>query len=80
MEYDVLAFGQDLIAARPRLRQTALNLAGDAGDAGQLVQQAMTDAWRSRGQFKPGQDLDDWLHHILRDRIEGEPRSFAPND
>jgi DNA-directed RNA polymerase specialized sigma24 family protein len=80
MEYDVLAFGQDLIAARPRLRRTALNLAADAADAGQLVQQAMTDAWRSRGEFRPGQNLDDWLHRILTGRIDGERRSFAPED
>jgi RNA polymerase sigma-70 factor (ECF subfamily) len=76
MEHDILAFGQDLIAARPRLRQRALKLAGQPEKAGQLVQQTMADAWRARDAFKPGQDLDAWLGGILRHRI-GESRSFA---
>jgi len=67
MEHDILAFGQDLIAARPKLRQAAQSLAGR--DAGDLVTKIMDDAWRERGQYRPGQDL-------LR-RAAGEQRSFA---
>jgi DNA-directed RNA polymerase specialized sigma24 family protein len=74
MEHDILAFGQDLIAARPKLRQAAQRLAGH--DAGRLVVQIMDDAWRARGQFRPDQDLDVWLQGLLR-RAAGEPRSFA---
>ena len=77
MATDVLAFGQNLIAARPRLRQSALRLARGPEDAGDLVRKTMMDAWRRREAFSPGQDLDDWLRGILRDRIIGEPRSFA---
>jgi DNA-directed RNA polymerase specialized sigma24 family protein len=77
MEQDILAFGQDLIAARPRLRRAALRITGRDDDAGELVQQTMTDAWRERARFEPGQNLDDWLRGILRDRICGERRSFA---
>jgi DNA-directed RNA polymerase specialized sigma24 family protein len=76
MEHDILAFGQDLIAARPRLRERALRLAGHPDRAGQLVQQTMKEAWRDRDAFEPGQDLDDWLRTILRRRI-GASRSFA---
>ena len=77
MEHDILAFGHDLIAARPRLRQSALTAAGQADEAGRLVQRTMTRAWRARDAFEPGQDIDDWLHGILRDLIIDEPRSFA---
>lgn len=76
MEHDILAFGHDLIAARPRLTRAARNLAGATSDPGRLVTRTMDDAWRSRGQFRPGQDLDAWLHGLLR-RVAGEPRSFA---
>ncbi len=77
MVQDILAFGQDLIAARPSLRQSALRVAKHPDDAGDLVQKTMTEAWRDRDAFSPGQDLDAWLRGILRDRIVGEPRSFA---
>ena len=77
MEHDILAFGHDLIAARPRLRQRALSLAGRPDHAGHLVQLTMNEAWRARDSFTPGADLDDWLQQILRDRFAGEPRSFA---
>jgi len=74
MEPDILAFGQDLIAARPRLRQAAQSLAGD--DASRLVIRIMDDAWRARGRFRAEQDLDAWLQGMLR-RVANEPRSFA---
>jgi len=74
MEHDILAFGQDLIAARPKLRQAAQSLAGR--DAGDLVTKIMDDAWRERGQYRQGQDLDAWLNSLLR-RAAGEQRSFA---
>jgi DNA-directed RNA polymerase specialized sigma24 family protein len=74
MEPDILAFGQDLIAARPKLRQAAQSLAGR--DAGRLVTRIMDDAWRARGQFRADQDLDAWLQGMLR-RAASEPRSFA---
>jgi DNA-directed RNA polymerase specialized sigma24 family protein len=74
MEHDILAFGQDLIAARPKLCRAAQNLAGR--DAGRLVTRIMDDAWRARDQFQPDQDLDAWLQNLLR-RAVGEPRSFA---
>jgi DNA-directed RNA polymerase specialized sigma24 family protein len=77
MEHDILAFGQDLIAARPRLRQAAFNLTGRAHDAGHLVQETMDAAWRARDNFKAGANLDAWLDDLLRHRIVGEPRSFA---
>ena len=75
MEPDILAFGQDLIAARPRLRQAAQTLAG-GDDAGRLVIRIMDDAWRARGQYRPDLDLDAWLQGLLR-RAASEPRSFA---
>ena len=77
MATDILAFGHDLIAARPRLRQSALGLAKRPEDAGALVQKTMTLAWQDRDAFSPEQNLDDWLRGILRDRIVGERRSFA---
>ena len=77
MEQDILAFGQDLIAAQPRLRTSALGLAKHPEKASKLVRETMNDAWRRRDAYRPGQNLDDWLDGILRDRL-GEPRSFAP--
>jgi len=74
MEHDILAFGQDLIAARPKLSQAAQSLAGR--DAGRLVTRIMDDAWRARGQFRPDQDMDAWLQGMLR-RAVSEPRSFS---
>jgi len=74
MEHDILAFGQDLIAARPKLRQAAQTLTGR--NAGRLVTKIMDDAWRERGQYRPGQDLDAWLDGLLH-RAAGEQRSFA---
>lgn len=76
MEHDILAFGHDLIAARPRLRQRAIRLTGRPDEAGHLVQRTMTEAWRARDAFTPGQNLDDWLGGILRHTLD-EPRSFA---
>ncbi len=76
MEHDILAFGQDLIAARPRLNRAARTLSDRPADAGRLVIRTMDDAWRSRGQFRPDQDLDAWLQSLLR-RVADEPRSFA---
>jgi DNA-directed RNA polymerase specialized sigma24 family protein len=76
MEHDILAFGQDLIAARPKLHRAARILSDRPADAGRLVVRTMDDAWRSRGQFRPDQDLDSWLQGLLR-RAAGEPRSFA---
>ena len=76
MAHDILAFGHDLIAARPRLRQSALRFAKHPDQASEMVQQTMTEAWRARGQYRPGQDLDAWLDSLLR-RAADEPRSFA---
>jgi DNA-directed RNA polymerase specialized sigma24 family protein len=75
MEHDILAFGQDLIAARPKLRQAAQGLGG-SGDVGRLVICTIDDAWRRRGQYRQGQDLDAWLQGLLH-RVAGERRSFA---
>jgi DNA-directed RNA polymerase specialized sigma24 family protein len=75
MEHDILAFGQGLVAARPRLRRSALGLVGLGDQARALVQRTISQAWRQRDDFAPGQDLDDWLQNILRDEIS-EPRSF----
>ena len=78
MEQDILAFGHDLIAAQPRLRRSAMGLAKHPEQAAKLVRQTMNEAWRARDAYRPGQNLDDWLQGILRDRVEDEPRSFAP--
>ena len=74
MEPDILAFGQDLIAARPKLRQAAQSLAGD--DAGRLVIRIMDDAWRARRtSIRPGQDLDAWLReHAAPVRLPSHAR------
>jgi DNA-directed RNA polymerase specialized sigma24 family protein len=76
MEHDILAFGQDLIAARPRLHEAARTFSDRPAEAGRLVTRTMDDAWRSRGQFRPDQDLDSWLQGLLR-RAAGERRTFA---
>ena len=72
MQQDILAFGQDLIAARPRLRAAAQTLCGDR--AGMLVTRIIDDAWRARDDYRPGQDLDAWLEDMLR-RSACKPRA-----
>jgi DNA-directed RNA polymerase specialized sigma24 family protein len=64
MVQDILAFGQELIAARPRLRAAAQSLCGE--HAGMLVTRIIDDAWRARNEYHPGQDLDAWLQDMLR--------------
>jgi len=74
MEHDILAFGQDLIAARPKLKQAAKGLAGR--NAGRLVTRTMDDAWRARANYRRGQDLDAWLQGLLQ-RAASESRVFT---
>ncbi|GJE38168.1 sigma-70 family RNA polymerase sigma factor [Methylobacterium persicinum] len=60
------AFRTGLLASVPALRRFALSLAREPAAADDLVQDALLRAWRGRGGFEPGTNLEAWLFTILR--------------
>lgn len=63
---DEAAFRTGLLASVPALRRFALSLAREPAAADDLVQDALLRAWRGRGGFEPGTNLEAWLFTILR--------------
>ncbi|MFC6791373.1 sigma-70 family RNA polymerase sigma factor [Methylobacterium komagatae] len=63
---DEEAFRTGLLASVPALRRFALSLAREPAAADDLVQDALLRAWRGRGGFSPGTNLEAWLFTILR--------------
>lgn len=60
------AFRRDLVALRPRLIARAVTLVRNPATAEELVQEALLRAWRSRGQYAEGTNLEAWAFTILR--------------
>lgn len=58
-------FKDQLVGLLPKLRSYALGLTGSASEADDLVQEALTRAWRSRAGFD-GANLKAWTYRILR--------------
>jgi RNA polymerase sigma-70 factor (ECF subfamily) len=57
---------QELVALLPRLRRFAATLTGGAGDADDLVQDAIERALRKRHLWVPGTRLDSWIFKIMQ--------------
>jgi RNA polymerase sigma-70 factor (ECF subfamily) len=60
------AFGDELIALVPRLRQFARVRAGSSAEADDMVQTTLMRAWEHRARFEDGTNLVAWLFTILR--------------
>lgn len=67
-------FQHELIRVLPNLRAFARSLSGNADRADDLVQEALTKAWRHRDSFVPGTNLKAWLFTILRNAYLSELR------
>jgi RNA polymerase sigma-70 factor, ECF subfamily len=63
---EVTRFGDQLIAALPRLRRFARGLAGSAVEADDLVQAACERALARRHQFAEGTRFDSWMFRIVQ--------------
>jgi RNA polymerase sigma-70 factor (ECF subfamily) len=68
------AFGAELTKAMPRLQAPAHALTRNRADAADLVQQTLLKAWRCRGQFHAGTNLQAWLMCIMRNTRLSELR------
>lgn len=59
-------FERQLRELLPHLRAFARSLSGNADRADDLVQDAMFNAWRARGRFRPGTNFKAWMFVIIR--------------
>lgn len=66
-----------IVAMLPRARRFARALAGQAGDADDIVQIAMERALMRMYQYQPGTRLDSWVLSIVRNAWIDEVRSRA---
>jgi RNA polymerase sigma-70 factor (ECF subfamily) len=66
---DELAFRSGLLEATSYLFRFAMSLTRDRTAAGDLVQDTMLRAWRSRCSFQAGTNLNAWLSTIMRNRF-----------
>lgn len=66
--FDVLEFGEALIAARPRLRQTATPLTRTSEEADRLVERTLRLGWIERRSFQDHDGVAAWLASKLNDR------------
>jgi RNA polymerase sigma-70 factor (ECF subfamily) len=55
---------RNLVALLPRLRRFARSLTGNAGDADDLVQDALERALRNLHRWQPGTRLDSWMFRL----------------
>jgi DNA-directed RNA polymerase specialized sigma24 family protein len=63
--FDVLEFGEALMAARPHLRAKATPLTESSDEADRLVERALKHAWRERRSFSGEDEMRVWLSHTL---------------
>jgi RNA polymerase sigma-70 factor (ECF subfamily) len=68
------SFERELLAAVPFMRAFGRTLTGDVEQAEDLAQETLLQAWRCRGQFRPGTNLRAWLSTILRNRFYSTQR------
>jgi len=71
-----IEFRQGLLAAIPTLRAFAFSLVGGRykDRADDLVQETMVKAWAHHDSFRPGTNLNAWLHTILRNEFYSQMR------
>ena len=67
-------FRTDLVALMPRMRSFALSLCHNAGQADDLVQDALLKAWEFRSHYQPGTQIRAWVFTILRNKFYDERR------
>jgi len=58
-------FREALIALLPRLRRSARVRTGNPDEADDLVQATCERAWRSRDQWQPGTQFENWVFTIM---------------
>jgi DNA-directed RNA polymerase specialized sigma24 family protein len=67
--FDVLEFGEALIAARRRLRAHAEPLTRDPEEADRLVERVLKRGWHERRSFRQDDEVEAWLaDRLLRER------------
>ncbi|WP_432936442.1 sigma-70 family RNA polymerase sigma factor [Kribbella sp. CA-253562] len=59
-------FEAEVVPLHPRLYYAALRLAGNPADADDLLQETFLRAYVGFAGFRPGTNLNAWLHRILR--------------
>jgi DNA-directed RNA polymerase specialized sigma24 family protein len=59
--FDVLEFGEALVAARPSLRAQAEPLAPTPEEADRLVERALKRGWVERRSFRGDGEVSAWL-------------------
>ena len=59
--FDVLEFGEALIAARPHLRQRAGVVTRTKEEADRLVERTLKLGWRERRSFRDTDEVNTWL-------------------
>jgi RNA polymerase sigma-70 factor (ECF subfamily) len=69
-------FRDGVLAAVPLLRAFAFSLVGSRHHdrADDLVQETILKAWAHRSSFRPGTNLNAWLHTILRNEFYSQMR------
>ena len=72
------AYWSSVTALIPQLRGYALALTHSSAEADDLVQEALTRAWRFRTGFNAGTNLKAWLFKILRNCFHNETASRRP--
>jgi len=72
--YNPVELEAGLVKLMPFLRAFAQSLSGNRDLAEDLVQEALTKAWRSRGSFTRGSNLKAWLFTILRNEFYSHRR------
>ena len=71
---DDKAFERELTALIPNLRAFARTLTGDAAQADDLAQDALSKAWRQRAGFQLGTNMKAWAFTILRNQFFSDKR------
>jgi DNA-directed RNA polymerase specialized sigma24 family protein len=59
--FDVLEFGETLVAARPHLRRRARRVAGSREEADRLVERTLKRGWLERRSFRDSDEVHAWL-------------------